>query len=284
MHRVPLRVGLGATSRHGGHKGYRIEPAGAVRMRGILLRRRGSVAEVPVESRAAARIVEVHRVGRAACRGRHKLGHGEIVCDIEAEEGVVAVARPVAVAPSIGGGGEPLRAAARTADRLVERGQAVESRRAAVHMVAAAARLRGVVHLAEERGVDQIVGIGVDRHDVEILPVGAVHPRIDGGLHTRGADGVPLDIAVAHKVAPPARQVDAVADVGSEGRGREVDAPGGAEEGAPHTVAQVGTHAHQQHTAVVDAVACVVDEGAAVGGLGLAEEEHLVALARAHKI
>ena len=284
MHRVPLGVGLGAASGHGGDEGDGVEATLAVGMCGVFLCRRSAVAEVPSVGRAAAGVAEVHRVGGAARRRRNEFGHGEVVGDIETEEGVVAVAGQVAVAPGIGGGGEPLGAAAGTANRLVERGQTVEARRAAVHVVAAAARLAGVVGLAEEGGVLQLVGVGIDAHQVEILPVRGVHPCVGGGLHARGAHGVPLDVGVAHKVAAPARQVDPVADVGRKGRGREVDASGSAENGAPHTVAQVGQHAQQEHAAVVDAVARVVDEPAVAHGLGLAEEEHLVAFAGADEV
>ena len=285
MQRVALCVGIGATAGHAGYECHGIDAALGIRVGRIAFGRSGAVAKIPYKRGAAPCVAEGHAIGGATRCGRHKFGHGEVVGDIEAEQCIVAVRRAVAVAPGHGGGGETLCATTRAANRLIERCQAVETRRAAVHMVGpVVAAARRIVQLAKEGGIFQRVGIGVDAHDVEILSVGRVAPGVGGGLHAPGPGAVPLHIGVAHKIAPPARKVDAVADVGCKSRGREVDAARSAEKGAPHPVAQVGQHTHQQHAAIIYAVARVVDKVAAAHGLRLPEEEHLVATSRADKI
>ena len=221
--------------------------------------------------------------------GDDELGHGEVVGQVDAEDGVVAVAAVVVLAVGSGGDGKVVATRAAGAHRLVEGAVAVEAAGAAVNVVAAAIVAAGLaVKLAEKGGVDQGVGIHVEGHDVEVLAVGAVLVGIGGCGEVAGAVGVPR-VRRAAEAAPqedaaPSAEVDAVADVHHEGRGRQVGlAAAVAEHGAPHQGVEPWPQARQELPARGDVVVGVVDQGAAVG-LRLAEEEDVAALAAAHEI
>ena len=139
------------------------------------------------------------------------------------------------------------------------------------------------VQLAEEGGILQVVGVGIDRDEIEILSVGGILEGVGGGLHACGACGIPLHPVVVHKVAPPAGGVDTVADVGGKGCRREVHTSRSAEDGAPLVRQHVGCHAHQQHATARYAVARVVYHRRACG-FRLSEEEHLVPSACTHEV
>ena len=136
--------------------------------------------------------------------------------------------------------------------------------------------------LAEEGGVIHLAGVGSEGDDVEVLPVGRAAVGVGRGLHARGAVGVPVG-EVGHEVAPPSGGIHAVADVGSKGRGREVDSPRCAEEGAPTHRRQVGREVGQQHAGIGDAVGRIDDKRGA-GILRLSVQKHLVVPAYADEI
>ena len=160
------------------------------------------------------------------------MGHGEVVVDVEFEDGVVAVVAMVVRAPDTGGGGEGVVARAAGADALVEGGHFVEAAGASVHVVLAAAYVASM-EFAEEGGIVELRGVGAHAHDIEVLSVGGGLVGVGGDFHACGAGLVPTG-AVAYEVASPTGGIDAVADVGGESGGREV----GVVEGVPKTVDQ----------------------------------------------
>ena len=248
-----------------------------------MLGRSGAVAEVPTVGASAADIVEGDAFVDAGHGGRSEFGHGEAVVDVESEEGVVAVGGLVLAAPSIGGCGESLSAGAGGADGLVEGGVPVETRGATVDVVATAAG-SGPMLFAEEGGIVERVGVGIEADDVEVLPVGIALDSVDGGFHVLGTKvgGVPTH-GVTHEVAPPTRGVDTSADVGGKGCGRKVDAAGCTENCAPYARGEVGLQTDKEHAGIGNAVSGIVDHGAA-GRTGLPEEEYLVVTADTDKI
>ena len=133
-----------------------------------------TVAEIPEEAVAATCIVEMRSSGGAdAVAGIVELRDREIVGKVDAEDGVVAVAAVVVLTVGVCCQREFVVSTAAGADRLVKGTEAVEARCAAIDMVAAAVVVAGgVVLLAEIGGIDQLRGIHVDTHDVEVLSVG----------------------------------------------------------------------------------------------------------------
>ena len=105
-------VEVGAAARHRRYQPYGVHPWRGEGVRGTRLCRGAAVAEIPQIGGSASGVLQVHRVWSATRGGWYELGHREVVSDVETEDGVVAVAREVAVAPGIGGGGESLGAAA----------------------------------------------------------------------------------------------------------------------------------------------------------------------------
>lgn len=197
----------------------------------------GAVAEIPMERGSAAGVVELDGVRGATCCGSHKFCHGEVVADVDAEDGVVAVVAAVGGGPCSRGGGEVVGVAAGSANRLIEGAELVESAGAAVDMIVATVGVVVVVRFAEEGGVEELRGVVGHGHDVEVLAVGDALKGIVGDCHAPSAGGAPGDDAVevvAAEFSAPPGDVDAVADIRHEGSRGEVGFAGsGAEDGAP---------------------------------------------------
>ena len=147
------------------------------------------------------------------------------------------------------------------------------------------------MRLAEEGGVDQLVSVDIERHNVEVLSVGGALVGVARDGHTSCAATAPGIVGAAksapQEYASPSAQVHAVADVDSKGRGRKVGTVGGhvarAEDGAPHQRVEPRTETRQHLAAVWRVVVGVVYQRAA-RSLGLAENEDVVILCAAHKI
>ena len=99
----------------------------------------GPVVENPFEAVAASHIHHRHVVASHANRqGLDKIGHGEVVGQVQAENGVVAVAAVVVLAVCTHSDWEVVAATAAGTDSLIECSVPVEAARSAVHVVAAA--------------------------------------------------------------------------------------------------------------------------------------------------
>ena len=88
-------------------------------------------------------------------------------------------------------------------------------------MVASAVAV-GAMQFAKKCSVVQSRGVGVDAHDIEVLPIGGAVDGSGGGLHAGGAGSVPVHAVVSHKITSPAGGINAVAEVGGKSSGGEV--------------------------------------------------------------
>ena len=198
QHIVGHSVRGAATVDHICHKSHGIASRGGVEVLRIGLRRGGTVTEIPQKRLTATGVVEVHRLRGTTCRWRSELGHGEAVGKVQPEYGVVAVVAVVVLAVCPCCHWKCISTAAACTDRLIDRAEAVEAAGAAIHVVLAAAiAVARHVQFTEEGGVGQQIGIHIDRHQVEILPVGLALVGVWSDGHSRGASRIPV---VLHSV------------------------------------------------------------------------------------
>jgi len=283
-------VAFAAPSRHESYEADGIETGKGVDVRGVGVGRGLAVAEVPEIGRSASGVVEsdCRRVAFVAAR-IVEFRHGEVVGEVETEDGIVAVVAVIVLAIGACGHGEVVVLRAAGADRLVDGAEAVEAAGAAVDVVAAAivVACRAVL-FAEESGIDEVVGIDVEAHDIEILSVGGALVGVgrDGEVGRAAAEpGIGGSIPTeTQENASPTTKVDTVADVDSEGRRRNVRAAGAvAENGAPLEAVESRREASQELSAVRGVVVGVVYQCAA-RSLGLSEDEDIARFAATHEI
>ena len=286
MQHMALRISLRTPTRHQRHKHHLIPATLRIRMRRIALRRPPPVAEIPYKRFSSPSILEPHRIRRTTRHRRHKLRHRKIIRHIEPEQRIIAIRRPVHLAPRTSCHRKIAKTATRRTHRLVQRRQLVEPRRPTVHMIAAPAEIivRTAMRLAEKRRILQMLAVLVDRQNIEILPVRRITPRTRRRLHPRRSQRTPPHIAVTHKITPPPRSIHPVAHIRSKSRRRQIDPPRRAEQRTPLSPAQIRQQPHQQHTTVHHTITRIIHEIAIPRRLRLPEHKHLVPSTRTHKI
>src|SRR5574344_320646 len=285
-------VGSAAARVHIGHKPHCVHTRLAVSVGGIVLRigamRSGAVAEIPQHAVGTAIESKLVVMGKTFRRRIGKVGHGEIAAHIETENRIIAIIAVIGGRPRTRSGGKRLVAATTGTHRLIERGAAVKSAGAAVHMVIAAA-FRSVL-FAKESGIYQSRRVGIDAKHIEILSVGGILVGIGGDGHPPSAVGVPWyrcvvgTYGIACKFSSPTGGINTVANIGSKGRGGKIGlTTAGTHHGGPPQRIQVGSETGKKLPAVGHIVVGVVNKGAACG-LGLAKGEHIVVFSCTHKV